>query len=144
MQWRQNGSGIGSDENEQTGCNLDAAGGIMDVHSNRDPSLVPKVIHERSTLYANWVFTLTVSASDGYRTQSAEMTIRDGWSERDAADCLEALGMTAAGLIKAIENSGLAIYGTDAVRGFAEGYSDDEPIEPPAVPLRAAVGDWHH
>jgi hypothetical protein len=96
----------------------------------------------RELAYANWVFTLSVSASDGYRIQSGEITIRDGWSERDSNDCLEALGLTAAGLIKAIENSGLALYGKDAVRGFAEGYSDVEPVsERPCVPLRAAAGD---
>ena len=104
-----------------------------DRDSNRDPSLVPP-LRDRELRFANWVFTLSVSASDGYRIQTGEITIRDGWSEHDSTGCVETLGITAAGLIKAVEASGIAVYGGDAVQGFREGYRDEEPSDPASVP----------
>jgi hypothetical protein len=86
--------------------------------------------------------TLSVTCSDGYRIESGEMQIRDGWSELDNADCLETLGMTAAGLIRAMEASGLALYGDGAVDGFRFAYEDEEVTEnePAASPLPKVAG----
>ena len=78
---------------------------------------------------------IVVSASDGYSNQKGSIDLSDGWNENDGDTCVDGLAMTAAGLIKALEASGLPIYGGDAVRGFTEGYRDEfiAPADEPAV-----------
>jgi hypothetical protein len=99
------------------------------------------VIREpRSSSYANWSFAVTLTASDGYRIQRLSFDINDHWSEDDQVGCVAALGLTAASLIKAIEASGVAIYGGDAVEGFVEGYCDEEINLPSGEPRPAKPG----
>ena len=75
--------------------------------------------------YCNWCISIAITSSDGYRMQRLTLDLNDGWTGEDSCGCLETLGMTAAGLIKAVEASGISVYGGDPVEGFTEGYRDD-------------------
>lgn len=109
----------------------------MGVNGDLSGELAQPVMRsDRSISYVNWRFSLHVAASDGYRNQQMEVELSEGWSELDSAGCVELLGMSAANLIKSLEASGLAVFGGDAVEGFAEAYRDivTEPAsEPPAA-----------
>jgi hypothetical protein len=86
-------------------------------------------LENRRPAFATWVMTVTVSTTDGYRNQKGSFELDGGWTEtKDSATCVENLALTAAGLIRAVQASGLPVYGGDAIKGFAEGYWDEASI----------------
>jgi hypothetical protein len=82
--------------------------------------------------------SIKVNAFDGYRMQRITLDIDDSWHQDDYVGCLETMGMSAAGLIKAIEASGIAVYGGNATEGFAEAYRDETAEWPQLRPLDAS------
>ena len=99
----------------------------------------PPVRRDREIAYSNWCLSITVTASDGYRMQRLSIDLNDGWSQNDSLGAVEALGITAASLIKAVEASDIAVYGGSAVDGFREAYQDSEPSVPSSVGDRYPV-----
>jgi hypothetical protein len=68
--------------------------------------------------------SICISSCDGYRNHRLELTLSDNWQDEDPVTCVEALAMTAAHIIKATEEAGVAVYGDHATQAFSEVYCD--------------------